>query len=652
MRAVAVLLVVAFHSGIKLFPGGFIGVDVFFILSGYLITGLMLDEIGKTGTLSIRAFYARRIRRLLPAACFILIAVLVAAALWLSPMESAEVSRTARAAATYTTNFWFLKSAQDYFRADVASNPLLHMWSLAVEEQFYLVWPVLMLLAYRLRRNTRHALACIALLSILSFICCLVLTTVRPAWAFYASPARAWEFGVGGILSLLPAAMFSKHKRLTYAFGWLGLLAIVLTAVLVNKSVPFPGLIALVPALGTLAVVASGICGYGGVARLLTPAPMQLIGSLSYSWYLWHWPVLVFARAINPHLGLVPMVMLAALSLIPAALTYYLLENPIRYHPALQRNFGRTLAFGAVLTAFSLVVAQGVSAFSKSLLHRPEQHQLQQVASEKPELLQRGCFGLRKLKECSFGDLQSLTTVVLIGDSHAAQWFPAMREIAEDQKWHLVTLIKPGCPPSNLPVSLAGGGSRDDCAAWRVAAMRRISQIRPAAVLVTSYQDYENRLTWRAARNPQRALEMADRNLYDALSKATPAVLVLRDSPKPLTDIPRCLSRRVRKTGRIAPVDCSALRTNAVSPTVVRAERLAAQQVAAVHIIDLTDDFCGPTFCESMRNGIIVYRDDSHITGKFAATLAPALSRQLVHFVNTSASQSANDVDQQRIAVR
>src|SRR3984885_5243991 len=308
LRAVAVLLVVACHCGVSWCRGGFIGVDVFFVLSGYLITGLLMAEIRRTSRLDLPRFYARRARRLLPALLLVLLATLAAGELIQGPQELEFAGRAARATALYISNVFFDHNAADYFAPDVESNPFLHTWSLGVEEQFYLVWPLLLLLGMQRRRSNRPLIWLLAGVASLSLLFCIWSTAHRPTLAFYELPARAWEFGLGGLLAC--AGVSTLRGATASLLGWLGLAAILVAAYVLRDGAGFPGWLATIPALGTVAVLSAGPARSPyGVGLLLDSPPMQYLGARSYSWYLWHWPFIVLAAAMAPGIPVVGKVL-------------------------------------------------------------------------------------------------------------------------------------------------------------------------------------------------------------------------------------------------------------------------------------------------------------------------------------------------------
>jgi peptidoglycan/LPS O-acetylase OafA/YrhL len=296
LRGVAVLIVVGCHCGISWCAGGFVGVDVFFALSGYLITGLLATEYRATSRIVFRNFYARRARRLLPACVLVLAVTGFFAVAFLTPQEMIFAGRAARWAGLYVSNVFFDGSASDYFAPDVEGNPLLHTWSLGLEEQFYLAWPLLILLTYRGPRRARRLIAVLSAVTALSFTCSVFATNLAPTFAFYELPARSWEFAAGGLLALLPVSKIPGDGRWVVACGIIGMAVILGSCVLIKGGAGFPGWIAVFPVAGALATLLAGAkTPRRGIAILLSAAPLQFLGARSYAWYLWHWPFLVFA---------------------------------------------------------------------------------------------------------------------------------------------------------------------------------------------------------------------------------------------------------------------------------------------------------------------------------------------------------------------
>ena len=364
LRAVAVMLVVLFHASIGGVPGGFVGVDVFFVISGFLITGLLLRERTASGTISLSSFYARRARRLLPAAALVLVVTLVASLILLPPLLIPGVATDTAAAALYVSNMGFAVQATDYFALGQAPSPILHFWSLGVEEQFYLFWPAIVLLVTRgvIRPGRRVGVTVVAIAAA-SFLFSLWLTSVAEPWAFFSLPTRAWELALGGALAVAGTRLSLVPERVAAAAGWVGLALIVVAGVVLNETTPFPGTAALLPTVGAALVIVSGSRATAfGPARLLGTALPRFLGRISYSLYLWHWPVLVLpAIAAGVPLPLSERVILVGISIALAAATSWWVEDPFRRGRFIGTLPRRNLAMAGALTVAVAMTCVGVN---------------------------------------------------------------------------------------------------------------------------------------------------------------------------------------------------------------------------------------------------------------------------------------------------
>ena len=389
LRAVAVLGVVLFHAHVGLLRGGFVGVDVFFVVSGYLITGLLWRELSGSGRVSLAAFYGRRARRLLPASVLVIVVTAVASRHWLPPLQMPSVAKDGVASALYVANYRFAFAQTNYLNASAPPSPYQHYWSLGVEEQFYLLWPLLLIVAslawrygvYRGRYQRRHlsaggrpnrstALGALAAITVASFFLSVWLTHANQPWAFFSLASRAWELGAGGVLALAAPQVKRLPPQLAAALGWAGLGLILGSFLVISTTTPFPGTAALAPVLGTVAVLAAGevAAAHAGPVRLLGQRPMKMMGRISYSWYLWHWPFLILAPyAIGHALNLPENLLVAALSGVVAAATFLLVETPVRDSRWLAAVPGRSLATGGALSVSGAMVCLLVIATLPSL---------------------------------------------------------------------------------------------------------------------------------------------------------------------------------------------------------------------------------------------------------------------------------------------
>jgi len=618
LRAVAVLLVVLYHCGVPFLGGGYVGVDVFFVVSGYLITSLLLREAASTGRISILGFYARRVRRLLPAALLVTAVTVVAAYRWLPPLRAPQVALDGLVTTVYGLNYRLAGVGIDYLRSDAAPSPLQHFWSLAVEEQFYLLWPLLLVAG----RRTKFALGALVAAS---FALSVWQTTANPTWAYFGLHTRAWELGAGALVAVLGG-------RLPKAFAPLGVGAIVTAAVVFTDRTAFPGYAALLPVVGTVAVLLAP-------SRLLDAAPLQAIGRLSYSWYLWHWPFLAFGGG--------PKLVLAAGALVAAALTYALVENPVR---RLRLPARRTVAAGLAVTVLaagaylalyrtaaeptSSYAAPVLSSLHPAALGRPVPvvpgnltPALTKATADRSRPYRDGCASgftdATIRKPCAYGDLASTTTVVLFGDSHAGAWFPAVEAIALRRGWKLVVVTKSACSAASVRIYQAKlNRPFDECVRWRESAWDYIGSLGPAAIVMTSAAAGGD-LADRTA-DPDATWIAGWTRSAELLARTGARLYLIEDTPYQLSDVPECLSAH-----RWSPAACAVDRASAL-PHAARRDRIGdALRRRGVTTIDPTPWFCTATACPVIVGNVLVYRDASHLTATYARLLAPLLSPYL-----------------------
>jgi peptidoglycan/LPS O-acetylase OafA/YrhL len=348
MRAVAVTVVLLYHAHFG-FSGGYVGVDVFFVLSGFLITRLLQRERLKTGRISLSDFYARRARRILPAATLVILTTLVLAHLLISPVRAHQTAVDATWAGGFVANFHFAAIGADYLQSTQAPSLLQHWWSLAVEEQFYLVWPSLLTLAWRFSRSSRRITAIGVTVSTViagaSFWVGLQLTHTNPSWGYFATWSRGWELAGGALCTFL---WNSRHRiPLRAVGGWLGVASILYAVFRFDATTRFPGYAALAPVVGTMLVILS-IGAKGSPGRVLSISPLQWVGGRSYGIYLWHWPLLIMLFDRTPTANAAWRVGTLAVAVVAAALSFWVMENPIRHLPAFVRSAALSLSMGAV----------------------------------------------------------------------------------------------------------------------------------------------------------------------------------------------------------------------------------------------------------------------------------------------------------------
>ncbi|MFI1279290.1 acyltransferase family protein [Streptomyces sp. NPDC020858] len=666
LRAVAVLAVLAFHSGIPGTAGGFVGVDVFFVISGYLITGLLVREAITTGRIRLGDFFSRRARRLLPSAAVVLGAVAVAGA-WLTvPLRRTAVEYDVVAAALSLANWRFVAQRTDYLAAGHDQSPLLHFWSLAVEEQFYLFWaPLLAVLALCAARAVRRgrAVRCVVVLvaaplTLASFGLALYWTRHSASLAYLGTPSRVWQFGVGALLALLPWHLMRGPRPLRLLCGWAGAAAIGWCVVAYDAATPYPGCAALVPTLAAAAVILAAIPGRGErnapgaweVGRLLAGRAPRAVGRLSYNLYLWHWPVLVLAEARLGALGWPAKTALTLAAVLPALATLRWVERPLRRSRTVSELPRRGLSVGVTAVVLPVVLALVVGTTTLNLLGPAapvDPKGLPPGAASGPTLLARtpgtplvdgpvvptpaqargdfppdGACEVAPAEthspDCLFGAVDSPDRIVLLGYSHAGQWFSPMLALAAGRGWALQEFVKQGCPLPELTVNSPQlGRAYRECDAWRADTLERLrQQPKPRLIVIASL----NRYTADAAL----LAEGWEKTLRQLRALGAPIVYV-EDTPVPGTDVPACVSGSPD-----SPADCAFGREDALPPDAL-ARRIASGELPGVRSVGVNPVLCpggGPT-CPAVLDRILLYRDDAHLTNVAAVVLTNRLERLL-----------------------
>ena len=651
MRALAVLLVMAYHAGLP--PvGGFLGVDVFFVLSGFLITGILIGELDRTGRISWGRFLARRARRLLPAAVLVLL-VTAALSWFLVPgLRRHAVGTDIAWSAVYLVNWHLAEQSVNYLTSDTAPSPVQHYWSLAVEEQFYVVWPALLIGAALLARHSgsrlrrAHLAALVALIGMPSLAWSLHLTADEPERAYFVTTTRVWELALGAALAVALAGRPAPDPRaarrmLSSALALVGLGLVVGCAVLLPADASWPGAWALLPTVGTALLIAGGWLWPGGaVTRLLGWRPLVAIGGLSYSLYLWHWPVRVlgeWAMGVPGPTSGAPSparVALVLLSVIPAWLAHRYVERPIhhgidgerlailtRVRPVL--TLGLALSLTGVLAGLTLQLARSPFATSPAAAApgRPwATPDPLEPGTDRPRADVDRCQVEREVSEpvrCDFGMRAGTRTVALVGDSKAMQWLPALEVAAPREDWHVVTYGKGSCTFASAPTARAGRPF-PECDAWNAAVLARLRAERPD-VIVTSA-------------NPSLWVEGGGREAHEAvvvpalveqwrtLREIAPLV-VLGNSPDSPNDLDVCVARHADDISV-----CDFPRDDATARNRLDQMRTAATAVPGVRFLDLSGLVCPGDICPVVIDNVTVHRPGNHITATFAERAEPLLT--------------------------
>ncbi|QTX05259.1 acyltransferase family protein [Agromyces archimandritae] len=656
LRALAVALVVVYHFWPARLGGGFVGVDVFFVISGFLITSHLLSKPPTTGR-GLTEFWGRRIRRLLPAAGTVLLITLLGTAIFAPTTLWQSTGLQSVFAGLYIENWFLAGQSVDYLAADAPPTPVQHYWSLSIEEQFYLVWPVLFFLVWMLvRARPRRAIGIVLSLVVgASLLASVVGVVVDPAASYFVTWTRAWELGAGGLLAFAAPWLAERMRARPGAaalLAWAGFLVILASAVLITPAMPFPGWIALAPVAGTLMVIAaSDPAGRRSPAPIARLRGVQTLGDISYSVYLWHWPAVVLVPyALGREMNWFDKAIAIAVVVLLSLATKRWIEDRFRGRKPLgtplRRSYIAMVAIMAVVAASGLSLA-GVAAAEE----RRTAAQIQQgldaeldcfgaaamrdagcepagdelytspvfAAGDKPAAYEDDCWVLGDLsgwKTCHYGsDDPEATRVALVGNSHAGHWLPALQQLADEENWSITTYLISVCYTVEVPIGMPTAEQRENCGEWNA---RAIDEIAAGGydLIVTSNRtsmplagmSYEE--TQSAARTPYRDV------LAQWAASDTP-VLVMRDTPVPqVTTVPDCVAAADDALDACE----STMASIPVDPMADAVEELGSPDV---EVLDLTHRFCADGVCRSIIGGVIAYFDQNHMTETFAATLAP-----------------------------
>lgn len=654
LRAFAVLAVVAYHADLGV-RGGFVGVDVFFVISGFLITRQLLASVGTRGIRALPDFYNRRIKRLLPASAAVVIVTVLAARIWAPALQVRSTAIDGMFTSFYGLNYRLAIEGTQYLHQNDAVSPLQHFWSLAVEEQFYVIWPILIILASWIGRRHRRGLLCILLsaLAIVSFYYSVTVTRQLDSWAYFSLHTRAWELALGGLVALGADRLARMPRTLAEILGGVALLAVISSAFLYSDSTPYPGSAAALPVVGAALLIAAGCGPRRRVERILGEPGLQCVGRVSYAWYLWHWPMLIITPMIVGHpLDWPARLCVVWLSLLVAIGSYFAIENPLR-HRGKRTWHGFATGFalsGAVILAATLVVTNLPSfvgsgravtvvqadAASTGVLHQMDQvlaagvrttkapsnltPRPDKAAKDLPAADGTNChaeFTTIKQGPCVYGDPAGTHTAVLVGDSHADVWLGAFASAGRAEHWKIIDWTKSSCPAAKITVfNQSLNRTYTECDTWRQQVISRIATLKPNLVFLS---DSENVVGADVSPQTWSSATLATMNAIKNSSGAK--VELLQDVPVPAYDMPGCVAQHLSDVGA-----CTFPVKKAYSfPS--RHQELAKDAAAAgFPVVDPLRWICTADTCPAVVGNMLVYRDDTHLTATFSTWLAPRVS--------------------------
>ncbi len=661
LRAIAVLFVILFHAGLPGLQGGFVGVDIFFVLSGFLITGNLLGEATASSRISIRDFYAKRIRRLLPASLFVLLATLIFSYCLLPPVLFPGLVGDISAAVLYVSNMSFAHQATDYFAANATPSPVLHFWSLGVEEQFYIFWPLIVLMLTKTRWRTRSAIRYFAITTVgVSLAYAIWLLPKSQSWAFFSLPTRAWELGLGAILATFVTKFGKLRYSLTWLLGTFGLGMVIASGLAIRSASQFPGALALVPTVGAAILILAGTHTKKTFStNLLSLAPMQYVGKISYSLYLWHWPLFVIPMIAVGHVLRWPIkVALFFLTFIASVLTEKFIERPFK--AGLFTRLIPMRTFVIALSAMVLVIASSFGlryqvlraanqtptsvapAITQPTSGTAVQSRSPTIDFPVPSNLSPSLFKAKQDKSityadhchtqlnrpaskalCIYGDRQSQKTVALFGDSHALAWFPALDALSKSEHWKLFSQTMSSCTPSDIPAwSASLGKLMENCPIWRKGAIKKIIEAKPLFILISGTRAIQTVDSAGAVASPARTTTIWEAGMkrnIDIFKAAGIKVILISDVPVARGDPVICLSAHPHSS-----LACANPVAQAIDTGWLQIERAVAK-VEAITLIEPQLWVC-PTYpCPAIINNILVYFDPGHMTATFSETLSGRL---------------------------
>lgn len=647
LRTIAVSLVVLFHLWPNRMAGGFIGVDVFFVISGFLITKHILYEVEK-GRFSVTDFWARRIKRLLPASFLVLLATGLGVALFAPISNWGQWFGEVQASVFYIENWNLAGASVDYLALSNQASPVQHFWSLSGEEQFYFFWPLLIALALVAVGGSRRSspapktkiFVVLLIVSVTTLLLSVFYTVAEPAIAYFSTPVRAWEFGFGALAVFLPKI---KSKLLSFWMAAIGLVAIGAAALVIDTSTPFPGAAALLPVLGTALVIFAGL-ETGWLGKFLAWSPIQWVGDKSYAIYLWHWPAIIFMPLIfGAGLSTFGKAIVILITLVLSWITHEFIERPIS---RVQIPKWKVFALAATASVFiaslsGLAIQTGNQTIQSALTlgkvgavaaqpcfgagARVNQDacetstiegvypELSVAAADIPQL-PNTCFSVSReqveASYCSLGDRDASIRIAAIGDSHIAQYAGALNALAIRNRWQLDLYAKGGCPFS-FAVRVHDEVLTKNCPTW----VNNVTRLLPEKNYDAIITSQRSGMKWNGG-NGSAVQGLTE--LWRQLVAAGERLVVIKDSPNPGQDAVACLLKNE---------DCTFDKDTGLG---FDAQVESAKQVSGLQFVNFDDIFCDSQECFPIIGNAVVYRDDNHLTDTFARTLAPAIEKHIM----------------------
>jgi peptidoglycan/LPS O-acetylase OafA/YrhL len=652
LRAIAVLAVIIFHAGIEQLSGGFIGVDIFYVISGYLITNIIITSV-KNQQFSYRSFYARRAKRLLPAALTMILVTVVFAAFILSPEKYYQLAKSAEFSSLFMANVWFMKNS-GYFDLSTQISPLVHMWSLSIEEQFYFFYPFIVLTAYKIGK-IRGIFWSIVIIILSTFVLNLSLINTHPNFTFYMLPTRAWELGLGALIHFIPS-LKTKQKTLVNVLSFTGLAGIFYSLFFITEHDAYPGYLALIPTLATAFIIYSLYQQHTSISRLLASKPLVFIGNISYSSYLWHWPIIVFYRIyINERaFNTIEISILILISLIAGYLSWRFIENRYRYQEYSDKKILKVTAYAtgiSVLLIASVLLTRGFPIRVTDDLAAVSNNKLMRAL---PCIEQISPLAGIDEKFCVVGSpwADAKYKGIVWGDSHSLHWGQILHQVAKQQDISLV--IAPRKCPAYLNSAYIKSHYpkypkfNENCTFRNNATLNWLKEDHSIELVILAsawsgqvrmhYTDeYQENLSNTSLENkfPEIGANLSKVAFEPLLAQLSDRkVLLLSDIPRPNKNLNECafaqntqLLRQQCNPERFKILDAS--KTHKWHKSSDKMIKEVANKFNNVSAIIPTELLCGPEFCQTYINNELIYRDDNHIRSNLKEATVNELARKL-----------------------
>lgn len=655
LRAIAVFVVVLFHAGLAI-PGGFVGVDIFFVISGFVITQMLMREFNSTGGINFPKFFGRRFRRLTPALALVLLVTLVASSLIQSPFGEQKVTAaTALGGMALAANAVIFRATGGYFEPAADMNPLLHIWSLSVEEQFYVIFPFflfgVLVLARRFSRGRWLAIVCLGVVTLISATIAMAVSAgwyapMHPFLTSYYSPlTRAWEFGVGALIAMAPVLSKPRSKISAIAASVGGFVILVVAMWTINESIPFPGPATLLPVIGTALLLYSGGYIENPSNRLLGSKPFVFVGNISYSWYLWHWPAIVFASILF-HADPLAIAIAAFLALLPALASYHWVEQPIRKMNALSK-FGFLRLAAAIVVPAVMLSGIVIAASSKGW----GLEKVQSIQALHPgwsecmsfATMPNGPSSNPSFVGCRWNEAGTGQPVFLVGDSNASQFSGPLIEASASKNRPFSMRTAGGCPFIDVyrQKGVAFASSDELCRAYYESTLSWLEGESDGTVFISSTEGYwfeKNMSIGPSASSVEtspaaraQALESGLGKTVTALQDAGHRVVLVQPLPHPTfsgyKDVPSRCSVITLVTSncelKVPRAEIEAVQL----PAITAIERVASSTSA--QILDMRPSFCDAVSCSMNKDGELLYQDPLHLTVQASRALAPLFTASL-----------------------